>query len=211
MTGIIKSPSGYSIVVDGREYAVIPSMEGATDSFERIENGAWKWHRHTDVPTDHMRMEMILLGDPTFTMVPAVSYNGNGWGDTPEYVGDRAEDGTPWSFASHRVTIPACTYSENEHISLALMAEPNSNSACSLYKVDEGEKHVLIFPEEEKPKTLNRHFWGNAFEGTIEPQSDFEGIILAFPSDGSRHRYKYLLDFAWICGWNYLKVYKSKL
>jgi len=44
-----------------------------------------------------MRMEMTLLGAPTFTMVPAVSYNGNGWGDTPEYVGDRAEDGTPWS------------------------------------------------------------------------------------------------------------------
>ncbi len=197
MTEIIKTQDGYVIAINGKPYASIPSMAGAADSFDKIEDGAWRWHRHTDVSTDHMRMEMILLGDPTFTMVPSVSYNGNGWGDTPEYVGDRAEDGTPWSFASHRVTIPACTYSENEDISIALMAEPNSNSACSLYRVDEGEKHVLIFPEEEKPKTLNRHFWGEAFGGTMEPTNDFEGIILAIPSDGSRHRYKGLLDFAW--------------
>ncbi len=209
MTGIIKSPSGHSIVVDGMEYAVIPSMEGATDSFERIEEGAWKWHRHTYEPTDRMRMEIVLSGKADFTMIPAVSYNGNGWGDTPEYVGDRAEDGTPWSFASHRVIIPACTYSENEHISLALMAEPNSNSACSLYKVDEGEKHVLIFPEEEKPKTLNRHFWGDAFQGSMEHSCDFEGIILAFASDGSRHRYKCLLDFAWRYYGHSIKAPKS--
>lgn len=197
MTEIIQSNGGHIIDIDGKVYASIPALEGTTDRFEKIEDGAWKWHRHTDAPTDRMRMEMILLGEPTFTMIPAVSYNGNGWGDTPEYVGDRAEDGTPWSFASHRVTIPACTYSENEHISIALMAEPNSNSACSLYRVDEGEKHVLIFPEEEKPKTLNRHFWGESFQGTMEPINDFEGIIFAVPSDGSRHRYKCLLDFAW--------------
>ncbi|MBQ6614254.1 MAG: hypothetical protein IIX18_02930, partial [Clostridia bacterium] len=93
--------------------------------------------------------------------------------------------------------VPACTYSENEEISLALMAEPNSNSACSLYKVDEGEKHVLIFPEEEQPKTLQRHFWGDPFQGTMDVANDFEGIILAIPSKGGKYRYSGLLDFAW--------------
>jgi hypothetical protein len=94
MTEIIKSELGHLITAHGKPYAAILSLEGTTDSFERIEDGAWKWHRHTDVPVDHMQMEMILLGEPDFTMIPAVSYNGNGWGDTPEYVGDRAEDGT---------------------------------------------------------------------------------------------------------------------
>ena len=159
MTEIIKAQTGYVIAIDGTPYVSIPSVEGAEDTFEGIENGAWKWKRHTETPVDHMRMEMILLGKASFTMVPAISYNGNGWGDTPEYVGDRAEDGTPWSFASHRASIPSCTYSENGKISVALMAEADSNSACSLYKTDEGEKHVLIFPEEEQPKTLHRHFW----------------------------------------------------
>jgi hypothetical protein len=142
-------------------------------------------------------MEIVFYGEPSFTMVPAISYNGNGWGDVPEYVGDRAEDGTPWSWASHRATIPACTYSENADISIALMAEANSNSACSLYRIDEGENHVLIFPEEEKPKTLQRHFWEGPFEGTMEPSSDFVGIVMAIPSDKTSFRYKSLLDFAW--------------
>ena len=197
MTEILKKDGSHFIVANGNIIAHISKLPGATDTFEKIEEGAWRWHRHTDVPTDRMRMEVILLGDPTFTMVPAVSYNGNGWGDVPEYVGDRAEDGTPWSWASHRVTIPACTYSENETVSIALMSEANSNSACSLYRVDEGEKHVLIFPEEEQPKTLQRHFWGEPFQGTMEPTDHFEGIILAYPSDGGKFRYKGLLDFAW--------------
>ena len=197
MVEIIKAGEGHVIAVDGKPYARILAVEGATDTFEKIEDGAFRWHRHTDNATDHMRMEMVLIGEPTFTMVPSVSYNGNGWGDYAEYVGDRAEDGTPWSWASHRVTIPACTYSENAEISIALMAEPNSNSACSLYKVDEGEKHVLIFPEEEQPKTLQRHFWGDPFQGTMEPSCDFEGIILAIPSNGGKYRYSGLLDFAW--------------
>ncbi|MBQ4297801.1 MAG: hypothetical protein II771_05855 [Clostridia bacterium] len=197
MTEILKTEEGHAIAANGKIYARIPTPEGAEDRFERLEDGAWKWIRRTEKPVDHMRMEVILVGEPTFTMVPAVSYNGNGWGKTPEYVGDRAEDGTPWSWASHRVTIPACTYSENAEISVALMAEPNSNSACSLYKVEEGEKHVLIFPEEEKPKTLHRHFWGEPFQGTMEPRCEFEGILFTELSDGSEHRYKGLLDFAW--------------
>jgi len=197
VTKIAKTARGHEIILNGVSYALIPSLEDATDTFEEIESGAWKWHRHTETPTDHMRMEMILLGEPTFTMIPAVSYNGNGWGDLPEYVGDRAEDGTPWSFASHRATIPACTYSENDFFGIALMAEAESNTACSFYQVPEGRKHVLIFPEEEQPKALHRHFWGPAFQGTMEPQSDFEAVIFTAPSDGSRHRYKTLLDFAW--------------
>ena len=197
MTEIVFQNGVHQITVNGASYAKILPCEGATDTFEPIEADAWRWHRHTDTPTDHIRMEMTLLGAPTFTMVPAVSYNGNGWGDTPEYVGDRAEDGTPWSWASHRVTIPACTYSENEHISIALMAEANDNCACSLYQVDEGERHVLIFPEEEKPKTLHRHFWEGPFEGTMEPTCDFVGIIFTAVSDGGRFRYPALLDFAW--------------
>ncbi|MBQ8387766.1 MAG: hypothetical protein IJX46_02435 [Clostridia bacterium] len=197
MTEILRKNGFSEIAVNGKAYAKIVPAEGAVDTFEPIEDGAWRWHRRTERPTDKMRMELVLYGKPNFTMIPAVSYNGNGWGNVAEYVGDRAEDGTPWSFASHRVTIPSCTYSENEHISIALMAEPNSNSACSLYRIDEGEKHVLIFPEEEKPKTLQRHFWEGPFEGTMEPSSDFVGIIFAAESDKSKFRYASLLDFAW--------------
>lgn len=197
MIQIVKSECGHSITENGKNYANILAVPGATDTFTPITDGVWRWHRHTDVPTDNMRMELVFAGDPDFTMVPSVSYNGNGWGNTPEYVGDFAEDGTPWSWAWHRVTIPACTYSENSEISIALMSDANVNCACSLYKVEEGKKHVLIFPEEEKPKTLQRHFWEGPFQGTMEPTCDFEGIIFTASSDGTKFRYKSLLDFAW--------------
>ena len=196
MTDILFTNGRHQICIDGKAYATILPCEGATDTFTPIDNGAWKWVRHTEKPVDHMRMELVLLGEPTFTMVPSVSYNGNGWGNFPEYIGDRDEDGTPWSWASHRVTIPACTYSENDAISIALMSKPNDNTACSLYQVEEGRKHVVIFPEEEKPRTLQRHFWGDPFQGTMEPRQDFEAIIQAVPSDGTKHRYKVLMDFA---------------
>ncbi len=184
------------ILLNGTAYGCITPVEGATDTFEKLEDGAWLWHRHTEKPVDHMRMELVFLGKPTFTMVPSVSYNGNGWGNFAEYIGDRDEDGTPWSWASHRVTIPACTYSENEHISIALMSKANDNSACSLYAEEDGKHHVVIFPEEEKPRTLQRHFWGEPFQGTMEPRQDFTAIIQAAESDGTKHRYKSLLDFA---------------
>ena len=196
MTEIILKDYVYEVCANGVPYGCIVPMKGATDFFEPLEDGAWLWHRHTEKPVDHMRMELVFYGVPSFTMVPAVSYNGNGWGDYPEYIGDRDEDGTPWSWASHRVTIPSCTYSENENISIALMSKANDNCACSLYAEEDGKHHVVIFPEEEKPRTLQRHFWGEAFQGTMEPRQDFTAIIQAVESDGTKHRYKYLMSFA---------------
>ena len=197
MTELQQKDGAWLVLSEGKPFAKILPADGATDTFEPLEDGAWKWHRHTDVPVDRMRMEVLFFGKPDFTMIPAISYNGNGWGNFPEYIGDRDEDGTPWTFASHRATIPACTYSESTAASLALMSEANDNTACSLYAVDEGELHVVIFPEEEKPRTLQRHFWGEPFQGKMEPKQDFTAVLQAKTSDGGKFRYKTLLDFAW--------------
>ena len=192
-----KENTGLCAYEDGKLLVLLKSAGGASDSVEEIENNVWRWRRHTAAPTDHMRMEMLVTEGADFTMVPGISYNGNGWGNFPEYVGDRDEDGTPWSWAWHRTTIPSCTYSENARISAALMAEANSNSACSLCKVEDGELHTVIFPEEERPRTLQRHFWGEPFTGTMESACDFEAIVAIWPADERRFRYDALLDFAW--------------
>lgn len=192
----LRTDAAVRICCDGKVAAEIAPCANAEDRFDLLEDGAYRWTRTTQVAVDSMRMEAVLLGGADFTMVPGVSYNGNGWGNTPEYVGDRC-DGTPWTFASHRVTIPSCTYSENAHFSLSLMAEADDSSACSLYATENGETHALLFPEEEGPKTLQRHFWGEPFKGTMEPRTTFKAILLIKPSDGSKHRYRDLLDFAW--------------
>ena len=56
---------------------------------------------------------------------------------------------------------------------------------------------MLIFPEEEQPKTLQRHFWGDPFVGEMEPTDIFCAILCVWESDGTRHRYAPLCDFAW--------------
>lgn len=196
MTQILLQNGQYVITNGENICAKILPCDGAVDTFRQLEEGAWEWHRHTEVAVDHMRMEVVFLEKTVFTMVPAISYNGNGWGTFAEYVGDRDEDGTPWSWASHRATIPACTYSESEQVSVSLMSRANDNTACSFYNEEDGRHHVVIFPEEEKPRTLQRHFWGEPFQGTMDPRQDFYALIQAVPSDGTKFRYKHLMDFA---------------
>ena len=194
----IKSSGGFDTLFCGETpVARILPAQGAEDTFEKLGEGVFLWKRKTKEPTDRMRMEALFLAKPDFTLIPGISYNGNGWGTMPEYVGDRDEDGTPWSFAFHRSTVPACTYSENKFFSFALMSFPNDNTASSLYAVQEGEKHVVIFPEEEKPRTLQRHFWNGPFQGTMEKRTEFKAILHTAPSDGTRFRYRTLLDAAW--------------
>ena len=84
MIELIFKNGSHSICIGGVEYARILPCEGAVDSFTALEEGVWKWTRRTQQPVDKMRMEVVLLGQPTFTMVPSVSYNGNGWGNYPE-------------------------------------------------------------------------------------------------------------------------------
>lgn len=194
---ILKKEGLYTVFeANGTPVIRILSFQGAEDSFTEIETGIWRWTRKTDKPVSSMRMEFDFAQIANFTMVPAVSYNGNGWGTTPEYIGGTC-DGTPWTWASHRVTIPSCTYTEGFEWAAALMGEPNDNSACSLWDNDGHMRHALIFPEEEGPKTLQRHFWSGPFKGTMEPKDRFDAIITVFPVTMPKLQYRTLMDFAW--------------
>jgi len=64
-------------------------------------------------------------------------------------------EGTPWSFASHRISIPAATYSEGDGLSVALFGNAPTEPgglACSLIPAGSHTTHRLIWPEEEQPK-----------------------------------------------------------
>ena len=102
-------------LTDGKTVLLtIPARADAVDSFEKIEDGAYKWTRKLNAPTDRMQLTFDTAHAPLYTVVPAVNYNGNGWGDSEEYVGDSFE-GTPWTYEWHRVMIPACTYTEMDN------------------------------------------------------------------------------------------------
>ena len=186
-------------LTDGKTVLLtIPARADAVDSFEKIEEGAYKWTRKLNAPTDKMQLTFDTAHAPLYTVVPAVNYNGNGWGDSEEYVGDSFE-GTPWTYEWHRVMIPACTYTEMDNdYAVAMMAVQDDTPSCSMYKTESGmERHALIWPEQAGPKMLGRHEWKEAYMGTMEPRDTFEAILVAFPVETRRHQIRSLLDFAW--------------
>ncbi len=170
--------------------------QNCQDRFTALEDGAWLWERRADSPTAQMRMEFDTAAPAEFTMIPAVSYNGNGWGDSPEYVGDKDGD-VPWTFAWHRCTIPACTYSEWEDWSAALMAAPGDAVSCSQWREGDHTRHALVWPEQEGPRVLMRHYWDGPYMGKMEPRRDFKAIIQVSQGGAPKKRYRALLDFAW--------------
>ena len=178
----------------------IEPVDGTRDEFEELEPGVFRWTRISDTPVSEMRMAFSTATEATYTMVPALNYNGNAWGNSVEYTGDSFE-GTPWTYAYHRTTIPACTYSESGGFACALMADKGEEPSCSIYKAEGApalQKHVLVWPEQEGPKVLWRHMWAkDTFMGTMEPKRRFCAIITAYRLVGERFRYKNLLDFAW--------------
>ena len=196
---ICEKANEFIVECEGTPIVSVKKVDGAHDSFTPIENGVWHWTRVTDKPVREMRMELDTCFSPEYTMIPALNYNGNGWGDSVEYVGDNI-DGMPWKYAYHRTTIPSCTYTEGKAFACALMAEAEDETSCSLYKPEgeDCERHALIWPEQEGPKVLYRHVWHtHNYMGDMEPRSEFKAIIMVFPVLRQRHQCRDLLDFAW--------------
>ena len=182
---------------DGEEVllSILPRQD-CEDRLTPLEDGAFLWERHAFRPVSDMRMEFETKEPAEFTMIPAVSYNGNGWGDSPEYLGDRDGE-VPWTFAAHRCTLPACTYSEWGNWSAALLAEGDDAVSCSQWRENGHTRHALIWPEQEGPRVLMRHYWEGPYMGKMEPRSDFHGIIYVSRGGAPKRRYRPLLDFAW--------------
>ena len=98
--------------------------------------------------------------EPSFYLIPCVSYNGNGWGSDREPKGLEHE-GKPWVFAYNRMGIPAATFSEDACACVGLFVSGHAPeslvSACSLERMPDGRmRHRLYWPERETPLT----YWG---------------------------------------------------
>ena len=193
---IQKIQSGWQLSLQNEAAAYISTPAGCTDSFQVLNDYAVRWVRKTDTPTDRMKLTLMTRGEPRYFQIPAVNYNGNGWGSGAQYSGYRCDD-TPWSYAWHRVSIPACTYTENDQISVALFGEEAGGMSCSVYTEEGNTIQELIWPETEAPKVLHKRRWDKAFYGTMEPTDTFTGILMLMPTEAPRSGMRKLLDFAW--------------
>ena len=109
--------------------------------------------------------------NPTFTLIPGVSYNGNHWGTGSEPKGLSC-DGQPWVFSYKRTGIPSATFSESSQLAVGVWVddkEPASLcSACSMQETDVGLNHRVFWPEREEPKSyIDRDRYALAHRNTL--------------------------------------------
>ena len=193
---LCKTDYGWALSLSGKAAVSIQTPAGCNDTFEPLGDYALRWTRKTETPVDRMKLTVQYAGEPRYFQVPAVNYNGNGWGSGAQYSGYRCGD-IPWSYAWHRVSIPACTYTENDRFSVALFGEEAGGMSCSVYTEGGNTLQELIWPETEAPKVLHKRRWDTAFHGTMEPSDTFTGILMLMPSEAPRSGMRKLLDFAW--------------
>ena len=192
----IQKDSVWQVFLGEEQVLTIQVPEGCQDSFEIIDENAFYWRRKTDKPVTQMKMTMKANYLPTYFQIPALNYNGNGWGSGAQYSG-YGVDGEPWVYAWHRTAIPACTYTESDKYAVALFGEEKGGMSCSIYPEGENIVQELIWPETETPKTLSKRAWHGAYHGTMEPTDEFAGIVMLMRAEKPREGVKTLLDFAW--------------
>ena len=191
-----QTDSIWHVLLDGEQVLTIEVPAGCTDSFEPIGDTAFYWHRKTDKPVTQMRLTMKANYIPRYFQVPSVNYNGNGWGSGAQYYGYGDKD-EPWTYAWHRVAIPACTYSESDKFAVALFGEEKGGMSCSIYPEGDQIVQELIWPEVEGPKVLFKRLWKEPYQGTMEPTDSFTGIVMLDHAGKPRQKMNDLLDFAW--------------
>lgn len=191
-----KVSAGWQIVMEGKTVLTIDVPAGCTDSFVPLGDNAFRWTRKCETPVDRMKLTLKAGYMPRYFQIPSVNYNGNGWGSGAQYSGYCCGD-EPWSYAWHRVAIPACTYSESEDFAVALFGEEKGGMSCSIYPQENGLIQELIWPEVEAPKVLSKRCWEDPYYGTMEPTDTFTGILMVMKAGKKRERMRDLLDFSW--------------
>ena len=116
------------------------------------------WKNLTPAPIT-CQLEIRVKTDFRFSqyLIPAVSYNGNGWGRGKEPKG-LFYDEKPWVFDHRRTSIPACTVSENKDRFFAMFAANDAafslNASCSMIPCEDGSMlHRILYPCMETPVT----------------------------------------------------------
>lgn len=188
------------ILIENGESVTIPRIgedcyESQNDrvvyEVEKIEKGLFRIKRTwTNLTAKTRRIRTVLQIQPCFKvnkfLIPCVSINGNPFGSGFEPKG-YARDGKPWVFSYDRVSIPACTLTENSDFALSLFASANDPislaGSCSVWKDEPTGLYYqeLHHPVSESPVAYTmRDDYTEAYEGTIELTAGGSFVIEAY-------------------------------
>lgn len=155
------------------------------DRVEELGEGFYKvrrtWSNQSKIDKKvNLFFDVVTSFEPTYYLIPGVSYNGNPWGNGNEPKG-LTQDGQPWVFSFSRTGLPSATFSENNEYTLGLFTaeeKQSVNSACSLEKTNDNKMmHRIIWPEVEGPYTYcDRDRYTDALNNTLtlHPEEVYE-------------------------------------
>lgn len=181
------------------------------DRFCEVEEGVIRWERDfyasspDSFPVSELQMDVEVAFQEDFLMIPAVSYNGNPFGGGKDPSGF-SYDGRPTSYASPRISVPACSFAQDAAYSVGVFADPRPlpcGVSASIVK-EEGQKTILriLAPEQEMPVIFARmSTYPPGYRDTILLSYEKPLTVTAYIVYGKREEglpgYSRLLDFAW--------------
>ena len=179
------------------------------DVIDEMDKGFFKWSRTITNKNIHERkirlsLDFIANYKSVYSMIPAVSYNGNPWGRGNEPKGFE-KDGKPWTFAYHRTAIPGATFSKGKEFAVALFGQQSKDIpgfSCSLLQEENKTVHKLVYPEEEGPLSYtnrDKYSEGYAEQLVLKPGQKLlinAYIVICRVLDDIAP-YGYFLDCAW--------------
>ncbi len=182
----------------------------AEDDVRRIAPGVFAWRRTVRLAPAvaagpvRVTLDFHAAHAPTYSMIPAIMYDGNPWGTGEEPKG-YTRDGQPWAFAFHRAAVKGGTYSEGPDWAVGLWAgasQPARGGACSLIPRANATVHRLIWPEEETPVVYcsrDKYCAPYVEEMTLAPGEAFVATAYLFvaPVKTQRRAWRGWLDACW--------------
>lgn len=137
---------------------------------------------------------------PEFTLLPAVSHDGNKERSGAAPKGLEA-NGEPFVFSGYRTSVPGGTYSEGAGWSVFLFASgthPSMDCGCSLARAGDRMAHRLVWPERESAG-VRRGGAGYREALEIAPGQSFEVVAYLAPRPVAEARREWAagLDHAW--------------
>lgn len=164
---------------EGHPVAELRVCSNAIDSVRTLEDGVFEVKRtfslgeREPVP-ETLSLEIRTCFTPEFYEIPCVTYNGNHWGSGVEPQG-LLGNGHPWVYASHRSSLPGCTYSEDGTDAVCLFGAPeNPPFSMSMARTESGMRHILLLPQIEKPV---RYCAKAAYDAPLLPKLFLNGTV----------------------------------
>ncbi len=183
-----------------------------TDRIERVADGEFLCERtwcNESAQSEHVVLSLSIEhpGRDLAYVIPAVNYNGNGWGrgQEPKGLYDSADAGQAlWVFGGDRGSVPACTISEDARCAVALHGVPEdaAQSGCALEPLSAGLRHWLFWPLQEWPRTYTRRdVYAPAIRNTVElppgASCTRRFLVLIKPAPHRHGGTAAILDTAW--------------